>query len=151
MGESKSEQARGTEQGPPGLFGRRTVGPETETGKNKATATGLEVTDKGSGTVTEQNSTYQDWENSPSAFQLQRSRIHSARYMVPDSVSSPRIKECPLDPSRKSGVLNPQREKARKSQISGYHNKPIWELLSYVIFPQIAHFILIFPTEAIFF
>lgn len=52
MGESKSEQARGTEQGPPCLFGRKTVGPETETGKNKATAIGLEVTDKGSDTVT---------------------------------------------------------------------------------------------------
>ena len=42
--ESKSEQAGGIEQGPLGFFQGRVLGLERETGKNKATATGLEVT-----------------------------------------------------------------------------------------------------------
>lgn len=42
--QSKNEQTRGTEQDTLGLFWGRTLGPKRETGKNKATATGLEVT-----------------------------------------------------------------------------------------------------------
>lgn len=52
--ESKSDQAGGTEQGPLSFFHGGTLGPERETGKNKATATGLGLIDKGSGTAAKQ-------------------------------------------------------------------------------------------------
>lgn len=45
--EDKSDQARGTEQNPLSFFCGGTLGPERETGNNKATATGLRLIDKG--------------------------------------------------------------------------------------------------------
>lgn len=85
-----SERAGGPEQGPLGLLWGRTLGPEAETGKNKAKATIPE----------EQTRVQAQWQsglpligtgdNSPSAFWLQkRNRVHIARYMVPDSLCCP--------------------------------------------------------------
>lgn len=52
--ESKSKQAGGTKQGPLSFFCGGTLGPERETGKNKATAQGLRPIDKGSGIAANQ-------------------------------------------------------------------------------------------------
>lgn len=87
--ESKYEQAGGTEQGPLGLSWGGTLGHERETGKNKATAPGLELTDKGSGAAAKQIPLIKTGANSPSAFCLHRTRIQIAKYRVPDSLYCP--------------------------------------------------------------
>lgn len=117
----KSEQARGTEQSPLGLFWGGTLGPETETGKNKAIVTCLEVTDKGSGTVIKQIPFIRTEGNPLSAFRCRQVQFTELDTWSLTLCTIPQ--ETRMVPGLKKKIRGPGlwEGKAHKSQISGYH------------------------------